>query len=58
MCEPQLVSTALTYFGFFLSLMSKIRTPSHDSLTDALCEVLLQESLLREESTAPKSRFP
>ncbi len=58
MCEPQSVSTALTYFGLFLSLMSKIRTPSHDSLTDATCPMLLQESLLREESTAVNSRSP
>ncbi len=57
-CEPQLVSTDLMYLGLALSLMSKILTPSQDSLIVALWPVLLHESLLRELSTALKSRLP
>ncbi len=58
MCEPQAVSTAATYFGFALSLMSKIFMPSHDDFSVAGCEMLLQELSLREESVDRKSRFP
>ena len=57
-CEPQAVSTDLMYFGFALSLMSKILMPSHDAFSVAGCVALLQESSLREESVERKSRSP
>lgn len=57
-CEPQAVSTAATYFGCALSLMSKILTPSHDDFSVAGCVVLLQELSLREESVDRNSRSP
>ena len=57
-CEPQAVSTAATYFGLRLSLMSKIFMPSQDDFSVAGCVVLLQELSLREESVERKSRSP
>ena len=58
MWEPQAVSTAATYFGFALSLMSKIFMPSHDDFSVAGCVVLLQLLSLREESVDRNSRLP
>ena len=58
MWEPQAVSTEATYFGFAMSLMSKIFMPSQDSLTEAGCVVLAHESSLREESVERKRRSP
>ncbi len=56
--EPQAVSTAETYRGFALSLMSKTFMPSQEDFSVAGCEVLLQELSLREESVDRKSRSP
>lgn len=57
-CEPQEVSTAATYLGCALSLMSKTFMPSQEDFSVAGCAVLLQELSLREESVERKSRFP
>ena len=57
-CEPQAVSTAATYFGLRLSLMSKIFMPSQEDFSVAGCVALLQELSLREESVERKSRSP
>ncbi|GAA3243652.1 hypothetical protein GCM10020256_68680 [Streptomyces thermocoprophilus] len=57
-CEPQAVSTAATYRGFLLSLMSKIFMPSQDDFSVAGWVVLLQLASLREESVDRNSRFP
>lgn len=58
MCEPHAVSTAATYFGLRLSLMSKIFMPSHDAFSVAGWDTLLHELSLREESVDRKSRSP
>ena len=57
-CEPQAVSTAATYFGFLLSLMSKTFMPSQEDFSVAGCVVLAQELSLRDESVDRKSRLP
>ena len=57
-CEPQEVSTAATYLGLRLSLMSKIFMPSQDDFSVAGCDVLAHELSLREESVDRKSRSP
>jgi hypothetical protein len=57
-CEPQAVSTAATYFGFRLSLMSKTFMPSQEDFSVAGCVVLLQLLSLREESVDRNSRSP
>lgn len=58
MCEPHAVSTAATYFGLRLSLMSKTFMPSQEDFSVAGCVVLLQLLSLREESVDRKSRSP
>ena len=57
-CEPQAVSTAATYSGCRLSVMSKTFMPSQESFSVAGCVVLSQEPSLREESVERKGRFP
>lgn len=57
-CEPHAVSTAATYFGLRLSLMSKTFMPSQEDFSVAGCVVLAQELSLREESVDRKSRSP
>lgn len=58
MCEPQAVSTAATYLGFALSLMSKTFMPSQEDFSVTGCVVLLQLLSLREESVDRNSRSP
>ncbi len=57
-CEPQSVSTAATYFGLRLSLMSKIFTPSHEFFSVAGWGTLEQELSERDESVERNSRLP
>lgn len=57
-CEPHAVSTAATYFGLRLSLMSKIFMPSQEDFSVAGWVVLAHELSLRDESVDRNSRFP
>ena len=56
MCEPHSVATDLTYLGFALSLMSKIRMPSQPSGRRRAGS--RRPSSERGSSTDRNSRFP
>ncbi len=58
-CEPRQVCTAATCLGFFMSLMSKMRTPRNRStLTGAVTPCTPQSRRPRVCSTDMNSRLP